>query len=175
MLTLLPPPPSLLLLPVAAVTYHSPRAPLTAAAAATAGDVWALGVCLYLFIFGCTPFSGQSSYQVYEAVQKQPLAFPPSKAGSEASAEVKHLISRCVMDGNVTLLRVMMRADAPLLVLLKKHPANVHLQHTQSCLEGRLEPLHVADPHLSIQAAGKSPNLSTRTCSKRAVTCSRSL
>ena len=66
-----------------------------AAAAAAAGDVWALGVCLYMFLFGCTPFSGQSSYQVYEAVQKQPLAFPSDKTGPEAaSAEVKHLISR---------------------------------------------------------------------------------
>lgn len=85
----------LLLKPPLLLTLLPP--PLTAAAATTAGDVWALGVCLYLFIFGCTPFSGQSSYQVYEAVQKQPLAFLPGKAGSEASAEVKHLISRCVV------------------------------------------------------------------------------
>ncbi|KAG1658455.1 hypothetical protein FOA52_005619 [Chlamydomonas sp. UWO 241] len=44
-----------------------------------AGDMWALGVCLYMFVFGTPPFSGHTSYQVYHAIQNQTLALPPAK------------------------------------------------------------------------------------------------
>uniref|UniRef100_A0A7R9V3Y9 Protein kinase domain-containing protein n=1 Tax=Chlamydomonas euryale TaxID=1486919 RepID=A0A7R9V3Y9_9CHLO len=68
------------------------------------GDMWALGVCLYMFVFGCTPFAGQKSFQVYDAIQRAPLAFPTNKP---ISSELQHLLGsllakdptqRCTME-----------------------------------------------------------------------------
>lgn len=55
------------------------------------GDIWALGICLYMFIFGKPPFTGQGTYQVYEAIQNNELTFPPD---IPASAQLKDLLGR---------------------------------------------------------------------------------
>ncbi|KAJ9514503.1 hypothetical protein QJQ45_016242, partial [Haematococcus lacustris] len=41
-------------------------------------DMWALGVCLYTFVTGKFPFpaAGRTAFQVYDAIQNQPLRFP---------------------------------------------------------------------------------------------------
>ena len=41
-------------------------------------DVWALGVTLYMCMFGCTPFSGSTLPELYRAVQEDEPALPPS-------------------------------------------------------------------------------------------------
>lgn len=41
------------------------------------GDIWALGVCLFMFVFGKPPFTGATTYQIYEAIQQGELVFPP--------------------------------------------------------------------------------------------------
>lgn len=40
------------------------------------GDIWALGICLFMFVFGKPPFVGATTYQIYEAIQRAELAFP---------------------------------------------------------------------------------------------------
>ncbi|PNH03600.1 Calcium/calmodulin-dependent protein kinase kinase 1, partial [Tetrabaena socialis] len=47
------------------------------------GDIWALGVCLYMFIFGRPPFTGSTTYQIYEAIQHGEVAFSPDIPASE--------------------------------------------------------------------------------------------
>eukprot|EP01025_Chloroclados_australasicus_P009882 TRINITY_DN1383_c0_g1_i1.p1 TRINITY_DN1383_c0_g1~~TRINITY_DN1383_c0_g1_i1.p1 ORF type:complete len:679 (+),score=95.20 TRINITY_DN1383_c0_g1_i1:281-2317(+) len=39
-------------------------------------DIWAMGVCLYVMVFGTLPFQGDSEQEVYHAIANQKLAFP---------------------------------------------------------------------------------------------------
>ncbi|KAL4443668.1 hypothetical protein ABPG75_011405 [Micractinium tetrahymenae] len=54
-------------------------------------DMWALGVTLYVFLFGDLPFKGDSLEQLYEAIQRQEVQYP---AGTPISADL-----RSVLDG----------------------------------------------------------------------------
>ncbi len=40
------------------------------------GDIWALGICLFMFVFGKPPFVGATTFQIYEAIQRAELSFP---------------------------------------------------------------------------------------------------
>ncbi|KAG2491374.1 hypothetical protein HYH03_010371 [Edaphochlamys debaryana] len=55
------------------------------------GDIWALGICLFMFVFGKPPFLGATTYQIYEAIQHGELEFPPE---TPASGELKDLLSQ---------------------------------------------------------------------------------
>ncbi|KAG2450773.1 hypothetical protein HYH02_004610 [Chlamydomonas schloesseri] len=55
------------------------------------GDIWALGICLYMFVFGKPPFVGATTYQIYEAIQRAELAFPHE---IPVSGELKDLLGR---------------------------------------------------------------------------------
>ncbi|GIL76111.1 hypothetical protein Vretifemale_5833 [Volvox reticuliferus] len=55
------------------------------------GDIWALGICLFMFVFGKPPFTGNTTYQIYEAIQRGELQFP---AEIPASGELKDLLTR---------------------------------------------------------------------------------
>lgn len=39
-------------------------------------DVWAAGVCLYVWVWGCLPFQGDSIPDMFTAIKEKPLAFP---------------------------------------------------------------------------------------------------
>ena len=54
-------------------------------------DVWAAGVCLYVWIFGQLPFPALSMVDMFAAIRTQAVAFPDSPAASE---EVKDLIGQ---------------------------------------------------------------------------------
>lgn len=41
-----------------------------------AADVWALGACLYCFIYGQLPFQGDSILDIYRAITDEPLQLP---------------------------------------------------------------------------------------------------
>ncbi|KAG2438161.1 hypothetical protein HXX76_005769 [Chlamydomonas incerta] len=55
------------------------------------GDIWALGICLFMFVFGKPPFVGATTYQIYEAIQRAELAFPHE---TPVSGELKDLLGR---------------------------------------------------------------------------------
>ncbi|KAL3157474.1 hypothetical protein ABBQ32_011938 [Trebouxia sp. C0010 RCD-2024] len=39
-------------------------------------DVWAAGVCLYVWVWGCLPFQGDSIPDMFNAIKEKPLTFP---------------------------------------------------------------------------------------------------
>lgn len=43
-------------------------------------DVWAAGVCLFVWVWGCLPFQGDSIPDMFSAIREKPLTFPPQPA-----------------------------------------------------------------------------------------------
>ena len=39
-------------------------------------DVYALGACLYTFVFGRIPFNAPNVFKLFQVVQNEPLRFP---------------------------------------------------------------------------------------------------
>lgn len=77
-------------------------------------DVWAAGVCLYVWLWGKLPFQGDSIPDMFTAIRKQPLTFPDTPA---YGPECKHLITQ-VMSMNQTCSK-----------LLSMHRDHVHSDH----------------------------------------------
>eukprot|EP00668_Euglena_longa_P004467 GGOE01005227.1.p1 GENE.GGOE01005227.1~~GGOE01005227.1.p1 ORF type:complete len:653 (+),score=218.79 GGOE01005227.1:193-1959(+) len=57
----------------------------------TFADVWALGITLFSFIYGHTPFNASSGPALFEAIRSKELEFPPDKPISE---DLKNLLGR---------------------------------------------------------------------------------
>lgn len=53
--------------------------------------MWALGVCLYMWVFGELPFKGSAPFVVYENIRSAQLALP---AQPRISAQMTDFISR---------------------------------------------------------------------------------
>lgn len=39
-------------------------------------DMWALGVCIYIWVFGCLPFTGGAPFIIYEKIRAQDVSMP---------------------------------------------------------------------------------------------------
>lgn len=39
-------------------------------------DLWALGVCIYMWVYGCLPFTGVAPFIIYEKIRAQAVAQP---------------------------------------------------------------------------------------------------
>ena len=46
-------------------------------------DIYALGACLFTFVYGRIPFSAPTVYQLFQVVQTEPLKFPEEPAVSD--------------------------------------------------------------------------------------------
>ncbi len=57
--------------------------------------MWALGVCLYLWVFGELPFKGSAPFVVYENIRNAPLVIP-THTHTRISPQLHDMISRWV-------------------------------------------------------------------------------
>ncbi|KAL3150518.1 hypothetical protein ABBQ32_000336 [Trebouxia sp. C0010 RCD-2024] len=96
-------------------------------------DIWALGVCLFMFVYGTVPFKDPSIMGLYNVIRTQPIAFPHKPA---VSAGLKDLISRMLCKDprqRITLPQVMTHRWTT-------HNSNLPLQCRQTgyCCDGPL-------------------------------------
>lgn len=63
-------------------------------------DIWAAGVTLFTFLFGCTPWSGSNKFLLYKCIRDEKLVFPVREDGHVVSKEALELMRR-LMDKNV--------------------------------------------------------------------------
>ena len=54
-------------------------------------DVWAAGVCLFVWVWGCLPFQGDSIPDMFTAIKEKPLTFPAHPA---CDPKLKDLITK---------------------------------------------------------------------------------
>ncbi len=54
-------------------------------------DIYALGACLYTFVFGRIPFNAPSVFKLFQVVQHEPLRFPSQP---QVSHELRDLLLR---------------------------------------------------------------------------------
>lgn len=70
-------------------------------------DIYALGACLYTFVFGRIPFNAPSVFKLFQVVQHEPLRFP---AQPQVSHDLKDLLLRMLAKDpkeRITLSRMM--------------------------------------------------------------------
>ena len=48
-------------------------------------DMWALGVCVYMWAYGKLPFTGAAPFVIYEKIRSQDVRLPPREDVSRAS------------------------------------------------------------------------------------------
>jgi Protein kinase domain len=56
--------------------YRAPESLLPGYQLQPAADMWSLGVCMHVWVFGRLPFDGATPYAIYRAIQQTPLALP---------------------------------------------------------------------------------------------------
>lgn len=70
-------------------------------------DIYALGACLYTFVFGRIPFNAASVFKLFQVVQHEPLRFPTQP---QVSHELKDLLLRMLAKNpkeRITLSKMM--------------------------------------------------------------------
>ena len=65
-------------------------------------DIYALGACLFTFVYGRIPFSAPTVYQLFQVVQTEPLKFPEEPAVSD---DLKDLLYQMLIKVTFTRLR----------------------------------------------------------------------
>eukprot|EP00455_Lapot_gusevi_P018829 TRINITY_DN2033_c0_g1_i1.p1 TRINITY_DN2033_c0_g1~~TRINITY_DN2033_c0_g1_i1.p1 ORF type:complete len:405 (+),score=126.25 TRINITY_DN2033_c0_g1_i1:62-1216(+) len=91
-------------------------------------DVWALGVTLYVMLYGVCPFSSEHPHQLFEMIQNDPVVFPTVPAESLSPA----LATEFSLFGDlISRLLTKQPADRIHLDEIKNHPWIVSHQNDQ--------------------------------------------
>ena len=57
-----------------------------------AADIWAVGVCMYIFLTGQTPYKADDEKGLYREIQKGHYSVPLTAEGENISAEAMDLL-----------------------------------------------------------------------------------
>ncbi|KAK9785422.1 hypothetical protein WJX73_002199 [Symbiochloris irregularis] len=120
-----------------------------------AADLWALGICLYAFVYGTVPFKAPSILALYDDIRTAPLTFPTEQEGGpRVSLELQNLLEK----------------------MLEKDPADridMHgiMAHPWVCPTGtvRLTSLQEGGPRQSVAAVTRKSLAMTESCNRQAM------
>eukprot|EP00803_Ostreobium_quekettii_P001747 evm.model.scf_722EXC.5 EVM.evm.TU.scf_722EXC.5 scf_722EXC:51151-58080(+) len=101
-------------------------------------DIWALGVSLYMFIFGHCPFQGDSILDLFNAIKTEPLHFPPDAQVTEGMKDILQCLLEKDPDKRLSLAGAMQHVwttGSGTLQLL--HPSGVPLRDFKLSTEDR--------------------------------------
>lgn len=71
--------------------FRSPESLLSGYKLSYQLDMWALGICIYMWVFGELPYSGGASFVVYEKIKNHPVSYPSC---ATVSCELRDLLER---------------------------------------------------------------------------------
>lgn len=80
-------------------------------------DIWALGVTIFCFIYGCTPYTADSEYELFKVIVEDPLIFPDEENDSLSSVnddEIYDSMSKSQTHGKKSLKKKKPRKPQPL-------------------------------------------------------------
>ncbi|CAK0780807.1 hypothetical protein CVIRNUC_005182 [Coccomyxa viridis] len=108
---------------------------------ARSADVWALGISLYIFVFGALPFQSDAIMRMYDEIRLAPLRFP---RGREVSPLLAELLARMLAKDP---------AERMTLPQIMSHPWITHNGTAPlACLQNSSMPNAVPDQHDSLEA-----------------------
>lgn len=73
---------------VGTLAFYAPEMCSGEPFSAMSTDIWAAGVLLFCLVFGCPPFSGATTLDLYASIQGAPLVFPTVSLPSVYSEQV---------------------------------------------------------------------------------------
>eukprot|EP00798_Chlamydomonas_sp_ICE-L_P006733 gene6731-3403_t len=114
-------------------------------------DMWALGVTIYMWVFGMLPFSGSAPFVVYDAIKRQELHLPDSP---RISQELTDFLSRLLDKDASTRLDV--RLPSATEISLNTMPPNSESSRIWHTHTSSISELHEWQPSQADQSQGHS-------------------
>jgi hypothetical protein len=106
-------------------------------------DMWALGVCIYIWVFGCLPFTGGAAFIIYEKIRAQDISMPSAPNVSPELRDLicqlldKDVLKRLDVQGALQHPWVTLGGSAPLVSMRQQEMAGgLHAAGVASCAGG---------------------------------------
>lgn len=75
-------------------------------------DVWAMGVTLFCFVFGRCPFMADTEFELFNLINKQPLALPEERKIPDSLRDLLTRLLEKNAEKRITLDQVKVRSVA---------------------------------------------------------------
>lgn len=120
-------------------------------------DIWALGVCIHVWLWGRLPFEGSTPYAMYDAIRNTPWKGP---SGCQSGSQGEGASGPPVSDALLSFLRALLCKDARARLSIEQ--AMAHAWVTQGgaapmprCTAGQAVSLSALDRRNAITRTGK--------------------
>lgn len=110
-------------------------------------DIWAVGITLYVFIFGYPPFNGESYLEIYRSIREDELKFPEPKV-NEVSPELINLLKRLLDKDPKTRIRLQDIKNHPWITqkgTIEEHELSEKKHECESYSDEDSDPVPVTD------------------------------